>query len=70
MGDFIVAGQYFGKVKAMTNERGVRIKEAGPSAPVQVLGLLGAPTAGDKIKVYEDEDEGKEMAKQRFNHYS
>ena len=48
IGDFIVAGQYFGKVKAMTNERGVRIDTAGPSAPVQVLGLLGAPTAGDK----------------------
>ncbi|HUM50560.1 MAG TPA: translation initiation factor IF-2 [Chitinophagales bacterium] len=65
IGDFIVAGQYFGKVKAMTNERGVRIDTAGPSAPVQVLGLLGAPTAGDKIKVYEDEDEGKEIANRR-----
>lgn len=65
IGDFIVAGQYFGKVKAMTNERGVRIEKAGPSAPVQVLGLLGAPTAGDKIKVYEDEDEGKETANRR-----
>ena len=65
IGDFIVAGQYFGKVKAMTNERGVRIDKAGPSAPVQVLGLLGAPTAGDKIKVYEDEDEGKDTANRR-----
>ncbi len=65
IGDFIVAGQYYGKVKAMTNERGVRIEKAGPSAPVQVLGLLGAPTAGDKIKVYEDEDEGKETANRR-----
>jgi translation initiation factor IF-2 len=65
IGDFIVAGQYFGKVKAMTNERGVRIEKAGPSAPVQVLGLLGAPTAGDKIRVYEDEDEGKETANRR-----
>ncbi len=65
IGDFIVAGQYYGKVKAMTNERGTRITTAGPSAPVQVLGLLGAPTAGDKIKVYEDEDEGKEIANRR-----
>lgn len=65
IGDFIVAGQYYGKVKAMTNERGVRIEKAGPSSPVQVLGLLGAPTAGDKIKVYEDEDEGKETAIRR-----
>jgi translation initiation factor IF-2 len=65
IGDFIVAGQYYGKVKAMTNERGVRIESAGPSAPVQVLGLLGAPTAGDKIRVYEDEDEGKETANRR-----
>ena len=65
IGDFIVAGQYYGKVKAMTNERGVRIETAGPSAPVQVLGLLGAPTAGEKIRVYEDEVEGKEIATRR-----
>ncbi len=65
IGDFVVAGQYYGKVKAMNNERGVRIESAGPSAPVQVLGLSGAPTAGDKIKVYEDEDEGKEIANRR-----
>ena len=65
IGDFVVAGQYYGKVKAMTNERGVRIESAGPSTPVQVLGLSGAPTAGDKIKVYEDEDEGKEIANRR-----
>ncbi|HNL83675.1 MAG TPA: translation initiation factor IF-2, partial [Chitinophagales bacterium] len=65
VGDFIVAGQYFGKVKAMTNERGARIKTAGPSTPVQVLGIMGAPTAGEKIKVYEDEDEGKEIATRR-----
>lgn len=67
IGDFIVAGQYFGKVKAMTNERGVRIEKAGPSSPVQVLGLVGAPTAGDKIKVYEDENEGKDIANRRAN---
>ncbi len=67
IGDFVVAGQYFGKVKAMTNERGVRIEKAGPSSPVQVLGLVGAPTAGDKIKVYEDENEGKDIANRRAN---
>ena len=67
IGDFIVAAQYFGKVKAMTNERGVRIEKAGPSSPVQVLGLVGAPTAGDKIKVYEDENEGKDIANRRAN---
>ena len=65
MGDFIVAGQYFGKVKAMMNERGMRIKEAGPSTPVQVLGLTGAPQAGDKLKVYKDESEAKELANRR-----
>lgn len=65
VGDFVVAGQYYGKVKAMTNERSQRIESAGPSAPVQVLGLNGAPTAGDKIRVYEDEDEGKETANRR-----
>ncbi len=65
IGDFIVAGQYFGKVKAMTNERGTRIEYAGPSVPVQVLGLVGAPTAGDTVKVYENEDEGKELANRR-----
>ena len=67
IGDFVVAGQYFGKVKAMTNERGARIEKAGPSSPVQVLGLVGAPTAGDKIKVYEDENEGKDIANRRAN---
>jgi translation initiation factor IF-2 len=65
IGDFIVAGQYYGKVKAMSDERGVRIEKAGPSSPVQVLGLSGAPTAGDKVKVYDDENEGKEIATRR-----
>ncbi|MCB0506913.1 MAG: translation initiation factor IF-2 [Chitinophagales bacterium] len=67
IGDFVVAGQFFGKVKAMSNVRGVRIKSAGPSSPVQLLGLTGAPTAGDKLKVYEDENEGKEIAIRRSN---
>jgi translation initiation factor IF-2 len=61
----VVCGQYYGKVKAMFNERGQRVTEAGPSAPVQVLGLNGAPQAGEKFKVYEDEDEAKEVATHR-----
>lgn len=65
IGDFLVAGQFYGKVKAMTNERGVRIEKAGPSSPVQVLGIMGAPAAGEKVKVYEDEVEGKEIANRR-----
>lgn len=65
MGDMIVSGQYFGKVKAMFNERGQRVKEAGPSTPVQVLGLNGAPQAGEKFRVYNDESEAKEIANRR-----
>lgn len=64
-GDMIVCGQYYGKIKAMFNERGQRVTEAGPSAPVQVLGLNGAPQAGEKFKVFEDEDEAKETATHR-----
>ena len=65
MGDMIVSGQYFGKVKAMFNERGQRIQEAGPSTPVQVLGLNGAPQAGEKFRVYDDESEAKSIANRR-----
>ncbi|MCB0698484.1 MAG: translation initiation factor IF-2 [Chitinophagaceae bacterium] len=64
-GEMIVCGQYYGKVKAMFNEHGQRVQEAGPSSPVQVLGLNGAPQAGEKTKVYEDEDEAKEIANHR-----
>jgi len=64
-GDMIVCGQHHGKVKAMFNERGQRVTTAGPSAPVQVLGLNGAPQAGEKFKVYEDENEAKEIATHR-----
>lgn len=64
-GDMIVTGQYFGKVRAMSNERGQRVDEAGPSTPVQVLGLNGAPQAGEKFKVYEDESEAKSLANHR-----
>jgi len=64
-GDMIVCGQYYGKIKAMFNERGQRVTEAGPSAPVQVLGLNGAPQAGEKFKVFEEENEAKEVATHR-----
>jgi translation initiation factor IF-2 len=64
-GDMVGCGQYFGKIKAMFNERGQRVTSAGPSAPVQVLGLNGAPQAGEKFRVYEDENEAKEVANHR-----
>ncbi len=65
IGDYLLAGTQSGKVKAMLNERGERVKEAGPSTPVSVLGLDGAPQAGDKFKVYEDEREAKAIAAKR-----
>lgn len=64
-GDTIVSGSFYGKIKAMFNERGQRMDEAGPSMPVQVLGLNGAPQAGEKFKMYEDESEAKETANRR-----
>ncbi|MFN9710781.1 MAG: translation initiation factor IF-2 [Bacteroidota bacterium] len=64
-GDLVVSGQYYGRVKAMFNERNQRIEQAGPSTPVQILGLNGAPQAGEKFKVYEDEAEAKEIATRR-----
>ncbi|MBC9931577.1 translation initiation factor IF-2 [Chitinophaga qingshengii] len=64
-GDTIVSGSFYGKIKAMFNERGQRMEEAGPSMPVQVLGLNGAPQAGEKFKMYEDESEAKETANRR-----
>jgi translation initiation factor IF-2 len=65
IGDPVVAGSYSGKVKAMFNERGQRIKEAGPSTPVLVLGLGGAPQAGEKFKVMESEQEARILANKR-----
>lgn len=65
VGDYILAGTTSGKVKAMHDERGNRIKEAGPSTPVSILGLDGAPQAGDSFKVMEDEREAKEIASKR-----
>jgi translation initiation factor IF-2 len=66
IGDVVVAGCYSGRVKAMTNEHGVNVKEAGPSMPVQLLGLNGAPTAGDKFNVMADEREARELANKRL----
>ncbi|NNK81161.1 MAG: translation initiation factor IF-2, partial [Flavobacteriales bacterium] len=66
VGDTMVAGQYFGKVKAMFNERGNNIESAGPAAPVIVLGMNGAPSAGDKFHVLEDEREAKSIANKRM----
>lgn len=65
VGDYLVAGSNHGNVRAMLDERGKRIKEAGPSTPVTILGLNGAPTAGDKFRVYEDEHEAKQVANKR-----
>jgi translation initiation factor IF-2 len=65
VGDLVVSGQYFGRVKAMFNERNKRIEDAPPSSPVLLLGLNGAPQAGEKFKVYEDESEAKEVANKR-----
>jgi translation initiation factor IF-2 len=65
IGDYILAGQYSGKVKALYDERGHQIKSAGPSMPVSVLGLDGAPQAGDKFNVFVDEKEAKQIAAKR-----
>ncbi|MFP7656887.1 translation initiation factor IF-2 [Chryseobacterium proteolyticum] len=65
VGDYVLAGKNHGKVKAMLDERGRNLKEAGPSIPVTILGLDGAPTAGDKFKVYADESEAKTIANKR-----
>ncbi|MBS9766968.1 MAG: translation initiation factor IF-2 [Flavobacteriaceae bacterium] len=65
IGDYMLAGKHSGKVKAMFNERGKRLKQAGPSTPVSILGLDGAPQAGDKFKIFEDEREAKQIATKR-----
>ncbi|TGD57705.1 translation initiation factor IF-2 [Flavobacterium humi] len=65
VGDYVLAGKNHGKIKAMHDERGNSILEAGPSTPVSLLGLDGAPTAGDKFNVYEDEREAKQIAAKR-----
>ncbi|MCB2406915.1 translation initiation factor IF-2 [Hymenobacter lucidus] len=65
VGDIVLAGPHYGRVKAMTDHRGKKMKQAGPATPVQVLGLTGAPQAGDKIQVMETEREARELATQR-----
>jgi len=66
VGNTLVAGKYFGRIKAMFNERGTSVIEAGPSAPVTVLGMSGAPNAGDKFNVLDDEREAKNIANKRM----
>ena len=66
VGDYVLAGSYSGKVKALLNERGNSIKEAGPSTPATLLGLNGAPTAGDVFNVMESEQEAKKVATKRM----
>ncbi len=65
VGDYMLAGKHHGKIKAMHDERGNVVKEAGPSTPVSVLGLDGSATAGDKFNVFEDEREAKAIAAKR-----
>ncbi|MBP2832529.1 translation initiation factor IF-2 [Aquimarina sp. U1-2] len=65
IGDYVLAGKNSGKIKAMQDERGKDVKEAGPSTPVSILGLDGAPQAGDKFNVLEDEREAKDIASKR-----
>ena len=65
VGDFIVAGEHSGKVRAMLDDRGQQVKEAGPSTPVQVLGLAGVPDAGDKLNAVADEKTARTVAEHR-----
>ncbi|GAB3717554.1 hypothetical protein GCM10027592_59730 [Spirosoma flavus] len=64
-GDIMLVGAHYGRIRAMTNDRGERIKESGPATPVQILGLPGAPQAGDKFNVMETEREAREIANKR-----
>lgn len=64
-GDIMLVGAHYGRIRAMTDDRGERIKEAGPSQPVQILGLPGAPQAGDKFNVMETDREAREIANKR-----
>ena len=65
VGDIVLAGTSYGKVKAMFNERNQRLKEAGPSEPVLILGLNGAPAAGDTFHVFDTDQEAREIANKR-----
>lgn len=65
LSDVMLSGCYTGRIKAMYNERGQKVTEAGPSTPVSILGLNGAPTAGETFNVFEDEKEAREIANKR-----
>ena len=65
IGDVMIAGCYTGRIKAMFNERGQKVTEAGPSTPVSILGLNGAPTAGDTLNTMDDEKEARDIANKR-----
>ena len=65
IGDYMLAGKHSGKIKAMFDERGNHMESAGPSEPVSILGLDGAPQAGDKFHIFEDEKEAKQIATKR-----
>lgn len=65
IGDMVVAGGFFGKIRAMTNESGANVKQAGPSIPVEILGLNGTPDAGDEFFVVADDRRAKELAEYR-----
>ncbi|EDP97412.1 translation initiation factor IF-2 [Kordia algicida OT-1] len=65
IGDYLLAGKHSGKIKAMYDERGKKVKTANPSTPVSILGLDGAPQAGDKFNVFEDEKDAKQIAAKR-----
>ena len=65
IGDALVAGSYAGKVKAMFNDKGKKVKKAGPTTPIAILGLDGAPQAGEKFRVFEKEQEAKSIATKR-----
>ncbi|WP_131926655.1 translation initiation factor IF-2 [Hazenella coriacea] len=66
VGDGVVAGNYFGKIRAMVNDRGRRVKVATPSTPVEILGLSDVPGAGDPLMVFEDEKKGRAIAEKRL----
>lgn len=65
VGDIIVAGSEWGRVRAMINDQGVQLKEAGPSTPIELLGLSGAPSSGDSVVVVEDESRAREISDYR-----
>ncbi|MBM3184837.1 MAG: translation initiation factor IF-2 [Bacteroidetes bacterium] len=69
VGDVILVGRYYGRVRAMHDEHGTNLKEAGPAQPVSVLGIGGAPNAGDKFHVLDDEKEAKSIAQKREQLY-